>query len=340
MTTVSKKPKESKELIVPKLTYSERFTNMVIQEFASNAGEIELTSFQKKLCQNYFIVLDSTLKEAESRRMQKGEQYRDALAYTWENVNMQKLAVNVIAYSSVGLDPIQPNHISLVPYKNPSTNKYDFTFIIGYKGTEIKAVKYGLDVPSSVTVELVRKNDAFKEMKKDIKTPVENYVFEITDSFNRGEIIGGFYFHNFSKNSEKNKIKTFTLADIEKRKPKSAPVEFWGGEKDEWKNGQKTGNKIEIEGWFEEMAYKTIYKAAYNAITIDSQKIDEHYLAIIQNERDFTSEKIQSEITEKANKEPLSIDIDSEEVVEDEKQYSIEEAIEEVVETVTSGPQF
>ncbi len=304
----------SKELAVQKLTYSERFTNMVIQEFSSNAGEVALTSFQKKLCQNFFIVLDSTLKDAEAKRLKKSEQYRDALAYTWENVNMQKLAVNVIAYSSVGLDPMQPNHINLIPYKNSATNKYDFGFIIGYKGTELKAVKYGLDVPSSVTVELVRKNDKFKEHKKDANNKFESYVFEIADSFDRGEIVGGFYFHNFSESPEKNKIKTYTLADLKKRKPKNASAEFWGGEKDEWKNGQRTGQKIKIEGWEEEMLYKTVYRAAYNAITIDSQKIDENYLAIIEKERDFNDDKVQTEIKENANKELL--DIDAEDVTE------------------------
>lgn len=334
---------KSKEVAIPKLSYSERFTNMVIQEFSSNAGEIELTSFQKKLCQNYFIVLDATLKEAESKRMNKSEQYREPLAYTWENVNMQKLATNVIAYSSVGLDPMQPNHINLIPYKNSSTNKYDFGFIIGYKGSEIKAVKYGLDVPDVVTVELVRANDTFKENKKDANNKYESYVFGIKNSFDRGEIIGGFYFHSFSGNPEKNKIKTFTLADIEKRKPKNASAEFWGGEKDEWNNGQRTGNKIQVEGWFEEMAYKTIYRAAYNSITIDSQKIDEHYLAIIEKERDFVSEKVKTEIAENANKEPLdidAIDVTDEGIV---KEQSDEELVQEAkvkIETIANQPRF
>jgi len=342
---------ESKEIVIPKLTYSERFTNMVIQEFASNAGEIELTSFQKKLSQNFFIVLDSTLKDAEAKRLKKSEQYRDALAYTWENVNMQKLAVNVIAYSSVGLDPMQPNHINLIPYKNSSTNKYDFGFIIGYKGSELKAVKYGLNVPTSVVVELVRANDTFQEMKKDVHNKHESYVFKIENSFDRGEIVGGFYFHNFSGNPEKNKIKTYTLADLEKRKPKNASAEFWGGEKDEWKNGQRTGNKLKVEGWQEEMLYKTVYRAAYNAITIDSKKIDENYLAIIEKERDFTSEKVQEEVTEKANKEVLDIDAEdvttetTDEIISttDEIISTTDEVIEETTEEVktkTTGPNF
>lgn len=313
------KEKENQDLVKVGPTHSERFTNMVVREFSSNGNTIELSNFQKKLCQNYFIKVDTTLKEAEAKRLKKSEQYRDSLSLVWENVNMSKLAIDVIAYSSVGLDPIQQNHINLIPYKNSNTDKYDFGFVIGYKGTEIKSVKYGLDVPDVVTVELVRKNDNFKEIKKDANNKVESYIFEIVDSFDRGDIVGGFYFHQFQSNPEKNKIKTFTLYDIEKRKPKYASVEFWGGEKDEWKNGKKTGQKTKVEGWFEEMAYKTIYRAAYNSITIDSEKIDENYLAIIEKERTFNDDKVQNEIEKNANKQTLDIDIEDAEIIEETK---------------------
>ena len=334
----------TQELANTELTYSERFTNMVIREFSSRAGGVTLTNFQKKLCQNYFIRIDSTLKEAEAKRLKKNEQYRDALSYSWDNVNMEKLSLDVIAYSSVGLDPMQPNHINLIPYKNHSLNKYDFGFIIGYKGTEIKSVKYGLDVPEVVIVELVRANDTFKEMKRDIHNKHESYVFKIENSFDRGDIIGGFYFHQYTGNPEKNKIKTFTKNDIDKRKPKNASAEFWGGEKDEWNNGQKTGQKIQIEGWYEEMAYKTLYKSAYNAITIDSEKIDEHYLAIIQKDNDFAQEKVEKEIHDNSNKKEISFEPTAEtiktiEVVSEEvKTEKVEQP--ESKQSQTTGPGF
>jgi len=307
--------KQKTAVAVVKLSQSERFTNAVTKEFSSNNGAVTITSFQKKLCQNYFIKIDKTLKDAENKRLAKSEQYRDALPLTWENVNMAKLAVDVIAYSSVELDPTQPNHINMIPYKNTANNKYDMGFVIGYNGMEIKAKKYGLDIPDAVVVELVYSTDKFKQIKKDIHNKVEGYTFEIVNDFNRGEIVGGFWYHSFFETPEKNKLRVYSLKDIEKRKPKYASAEFWGGEKDKWENGKKVGIE-KIDGWFDEMAYKTISRAAYNSITIDSKKIDDNYLAIIQKETDMVDARVQNEVISEANKEPL--DFQEAEVIEPE----------------------
>lgn len=296
------------------MTYSERFTNMVMKEFASNAGEVELTNFQRKLCQNYFIKIDAILKDSEIKRMAKAESDREIVAYTWENVNMQKLAVDVISFSAVGLDPCQPNHINPIPYKNKHTGKYDITFIMGYKGIEIKATKYGFDVPDQVIIELVYSTDVFKQFKKDMNNKVENYQLEVTNDFQRGEIVGGFYYHMFSNNPEKNKLRVFSIADIEKRKPAYAATEFWGGEKDEWvwdnvkKKSVKSGKKVPVDGWKEEMCLKTIHRAAYNAITIDSQKIDDNYVKVINSQSENVDQKVLAEINENANKEQIGFD--------------------------------
>lgn len=321
MTTVNNEtgapPQQQSELATAKqvtpLSPSEMFTKAVEKEFASNAGSVSLTPFQKKLCQNYFIKIDTTLKELEIKRLATAERFRDALSFTWDNINLPKLAIDVISYSAVGLDALQPNHINTIPFKNNKTNKYDITFIIGYKGTEIKARKYGLDIPDDVIVELVYSNDKFKQIKKDLNNKCDNYTFEIVQDFNRGELVGAFYYHSFFNNPQKNKIETFSKADIDKRKPKHASVEFWGGQKDEYVNGQKTGQKIEVEGWYDEMAYKTIYRAAYNAITIDSQKIDQAYLEVIKREMDRVPEQIAAEINKNANggtegAEPIGFD--------------------------------
>lgn len=281
-------------------TPSERFTKAVEREFTSTAGELSLTPFQKKLIQNYFIKLDATLKVLEVKRLAKREQYREALAFTWENVNLAKLAIDVISYSAVGLDPAQNNHINIIPFKNNSLNKYDCAFIIGYKGIEIKAKKYGLDIPDHVIVELVYKNDHFKQIKRDINNRVENYEFKITNDFDRGELVGGFYYHAWNDNPEKNKIKVFSKADIEKRKPDHASPEFWGGERDKWENGQKVGKEY-VEGWYDEMSYKTLYRAAYNAITIDSAKIDPAYLSVVKREAERVPVQIAKEIADNAN---------------------------------------
>jgi len=276
---------ETKDLAIAEATVSERFMLKVINEFGSGVGEVALTKFQKRLAQNYFMSIDSILKKAEAKRNKNKEQ----LPVIWQNVNMEDLARGVVAAARIGLDPMEKNHINPIPYKNNNTGKYDITFILGYFGIEIKAVKYGLDVPD-VTVELVYSNDKFRSIKKDRNNKVESFDFEIVNDFDRGEIIGGFYYHDYPGRPEKNKLVVFTKKDIEKRKPKYASPEFWGGEKDTWENGKKAG-KEQVEGWYERMAYKTIYRAAYGAIPIDSQKIDNDYMVLNQAEQSFAIEE-------------------------------------------------
>lgn len=308
-STAKEKPetlqtKPGTEIEKKEISQSERFTQEVMKQFTNQAGDVVLTNFQKKLCQNYFIKIDQTLKDLEKKRMAKSEQYRDPLAFTWANVNIQKLAVDVVAFSSVGLDPTQPNQINCIPYKNNSTQKFDIGFIEGYKGKEIKARKYGSEVPDDVIIELVFANDKFKQIKRDLNNKIESYTFEVTQDFDRGELVGGFYYHVFHGNPQKNRLRVFSKADIEKRKPAYASPEFWGGEKDKWENNQKVG-KEKVEGWYEEMAYKTICRAAWNAIIIDSQKIDDHYMATLEKERENLDMKVLSEIRNNANKGEL-----------------------------------
>ncbi|HXS59017.1 MAG TPA: recombinase RecT [Hanamia sp.] len=295
-------------------SHSERFTQAVEREFSGGVGEVNLTGFQRKLIQNYFIKIDSLFKESEIKRLAKDEKYREPVPYTWENINLTKLAVDVISYSGVGLDPTQDNHINPIPYKNKHTGKYDITFIVGYKGEEVKAKKYGMDIPDEVVVELVYEKDKFKAIKKDINNKVENYIFEQSEDFDRGALVGGFYYHSFFENPVKNKIKTFSKADIDKRKPDKASPEFWGGMKDKWEFDPGSGrNKIvgkeQVEGWYDEMAFKTVYKAAFKAITIDSEKIDANYLSVIEKENESRNLKIENEvnqeITTKANKNEI-----------------------------------
>ncbi|MGF7050385.1 recombination protein RecT [Paenibacillus sp. DS2015] len=287
-------------------TQSERFMTKVISEFGSNVGEVALTNFQKRLAQNYFIALDSVLKTTEEKRLKKAEKYRDALPVTWANVNMDKLARDVVAMARVGFDPSQPNHINLIPFKNNNTNKYDIAFIEGYRGIELKSTKYGMDVPDHVAVELVYSSDKFNPIKKDMNNKYEGYEFDIVNAFDRGEIVGGFYYHLFSKAPEKNKLVIMTIKDIEKRKPDHASPEFWGGEKDKWVDGKKAG-KEQVEGWREKMCWKTVYRAAFSDITIDSQKIDDDYLRLKQMESDLSEAEVAQEIKANANGDIIDI---------------------------------
>ncbi len=275
-----------------------RFTTKVLAEYGTGVGDPAMSESQRRLAQNYFVAIDMMMKTADEKRKKAG---KESLAVTWENVNLPQLARDVVTYSRMGLDPMQPNHISPVPYKNSTTKKYDIRFTEGYRGLELIAKKYGLDIPDHVVVELVYSTDKFRSIKKDSTHQFESYVFEITNDFDRGKVVGGFYYHVFADEPVKNKLVTLTLADIMKRKPQWASKEFWGE-----------------ETWYEKMCYKTVFRAAYKDITIDSQKIDDDYLRIKQLEQSFATLAVETEIEENANTELLDIPEDTEFVAEGE----------------------
>ncbi len=308
------------------LTMSERFTNKVIAEFGAKAGQAALTDSQKRLAQNYFIAIDEALELAEIKRLAKKNNDNN-LPITWQNVDLTTVAQGVVSCARIGWDPLQKNHVAIIPFKNKHKNKYDINFMPEYRGLELKAVKHGLDVPDSVVVELVYSNDKFKPIKKDHRNAYDSYEFEMGDPFDRGTIRGGFYYHSYAGVPIKNKLVVMSLADIEKRKPEYASVDFWGGEKDVWENGKKVG-KVATDGWRDKMCWKTIYRAAYNDITIDSQKIDDDYQRIKQSELAYQKAEVDTEIAEKGNTimidEFTSIDAEGEiitepEVVEEQK---------------------
>ena len=312
---MSTETQDNKSTAVAKIqkSPSERFTEKVMSLFPSGGNQkVELTTLQKKLINNYFIKLDGALKEAEIKRLGKTEQYRDSLEYSWANVNMNKLAQDVIAHSEIGLDPLQSNHINPIPYKNNKTNKFDITFIPGYNGIEIKAKKYGLNPPDNAIIELVFSTDQFKQIKKDANNPVETYTFNVTNEFDRGELKGGFYYHVYNDDPTKNKLVVMSVKDIEKRKPQHASAEFWGGEKDKWENGKKSGKET-IDGWYLEMCWKTIKRACWNEINIDSEKIDENLQRMLLNEQEVVSNRVNQEIEENANGAIIDIDHSEEE---------------------------
>ncbi|GAB2558371.1 recombinase family protein [Gracilibacillus alcaliphilus] len=298
---------QSNQLAKKEKTQSERFMEKVVKEFGSGVGKPALTDFQKRLAQNYFISLDAVLKTSEERRMKKSEKYRDPLPVSWNNINMNKLATDVVTMARIGYDPAQPNHINMIPFKNNRTNQYDIGFVEGYRGLELKAQKYGLHVPDSVIVELVYSNDHFKPLKKNSHNPTEGYEFSVENPFDRGELQGGFYYHVFKDNPDKNKLVVMSIQEIEKRKPSHASVEFWGGEKPKWQNGQKVGTE-KVEGWYDKMCWKTIFRAAHHDITIDSTKIDEDYLNMKRMEDEFDDVQVQQNINENANKDYIDVE--------------------------------
>lgn len=343
-TAVAEKKQETvvKAIVSP----SERFTMAVMKNFSQENGELQVTPFQKRLCQSYFIKIDQMLKAAELKRMAKPDQYRDALAYTWENVNMNKLAVDVVAYSSVGLDPMQKNHLHPIPYKNSALNKYDISFTKGYNGIELVAKKYGFEVPDDVIIRIVYANEIFTPIYKDAENRKESFTHKPSENpFKKGDVVGGYYYHVYFDNPEKNKLRVFSLADITKRIPKTASVEFWGGEKDVWENKKKVGTE-KVDGWFDEMVWKTIKRAAWDAVNIDSQKIDDNIQKILSEQeistKDIVDEEVKMEIKTSANKESLDFSkVEEAEVVEEETVQEVPTELDfESEDKTTNGPGF
>ena len=106
--------KETGEIKKAEPTASERFTAMVINEFKGNVGELNLNDYQRQLVRNYFIGIDNSLKSAEERRSYSKKKAADP-AVIWQNVNMNKLAVDVVQNAKLGLDMAVANNLSVVP---------------------------------------------------------------------------------------------------------------------------------------------------------------------------------------------------------------------------------
>ncbi len=260
---------------------SERFTSKVMMEFGSSVGAIQVTDYQRQLIQGYFVAIDRALKAAEEERLRKNENNRDhkydnPLPVTWENVNLNDLALDVVHYARMGLDMMQKNHLFAIPFKNNKAQKYDVNLMPGYNGIQYIAEKYALEKPVAVTIELVYSTDTFRPIKKTAGVRVESYEFAINDAFNRGEIVGGFGYIEY-QDPLKNKLVIMTLRDIEKRKPRYASANFWGGKQKVWENGKQV--EQETEGWFEEMCLKTIKREVYSTkyMPVDPKKVDDSY---------------------------------------------------------------
>ena len=288
------------------LAMSERFTNTVLKEFGGSvAGAMQVTDYQRTLIQGYFIVIDRALKAAEEERVRKNEnnkdhKYDNDLPVTWNTVNLNDLALDLVHYARMGLDMTQDNMLFPIPYKNNKRNNYDVTLMEGYNGIRYIAEKYAVEVPTAVTIEVVYSTDKFKPIKKGGSNRVENYEFEITAPFDRGEIVGGFAYLEF-EDPTKNELIIMSMKDIEKRKPKYASANFWGGKAKVWENGKQV--ETEVEGWKDEMVRKTIIREAFSAkhLPRDPKKVDDSYQYMKMREARYAEIEAQAEIAASAN---------------------------------------
>lgn len=293
---------------------SERFTEKVLAEFGTSvAGAMEVTDFQRRLIQGYFIMIDRALKAAEEERLRKNEANRDhkfdnALPVTWNNVNLNDLALDLVHYARMGLDMQQDAMLYPIPYKNNKRNCYDITLMEGYNGIKYIATRYAMEAPVGETVELVYSTDTFVPHMRDSAHPCATYEFQINNAFERGEIVGGFGYLEFA-DPAKNELIIMPLKAILKRKPEYASANFWGGKSTEWQSvdGKRQKVEVEKEGWFEEMCRKTLIREVYSAkhLPRDPQKIDDAYQYMKVREARYAEIQAQAEIDAQANAIPI-----------------------------------
>lgn len=286
-------------------TVSERFIGKVIDECkAASNGRFEITDEQRRLVQEYFYGIEEVLKASEIKRQAQvaaGSKYAPAVAYTWNNVNLNRLALDSVYYSRLGLSMQSRNHLYPIPFFNKATGLYDVNFMMGYRGMGYLAKKFALQPFKHCVCELVYKNDDFKVVKKaGFDGDGDRYEFSIPTPFDRGEVVGGFGYVQY-EDSSMNRLYTISIAELLKRKPKNASPEFWGGEKDKWDKGKRVGTE-KVDGWYEQMLYKTLYRFVYGQIELDPSKVTEEMTYIRKREEEIEKLQVQQEIEENAGK--------------------------------------
>ena len=293
-------------------TYSQRFTSMVVREFGTQVGKLQLNPFQMRLAQNLFVAIDNQLKNLDAKRLDtSGGDKRTPIE--WKNVNMDKLAVDSVHRVELGLDALIPNHIHPIPYFNKRLKKYDLDLRIGYAGKDCYRRKMAMEEPVDIVYELVYSNDEFRPIKKSAANPVESYEFNIKNSFDRGDVIGGFGYIVY-QDPKKNKLVLVSRKEMDKSKAQ--------GNDTFWKNHP------------EMMMIKTVVHRTTAKLPVDPEKVNASFLAVEQDDSfDVAAERVDDEIEERANGEVIDIEPEPEEP-------QATEPPEEPKATGTEGPDF
>ena len=272
-------------------TVSEKFTNMVVQEFTNAVDAIEMTPYQRRLAQHLFIKIDATLKSMEAKRT------GDRQPIVWNNINMTKLAIDAVHRVDLGLDALIPNHIHPIPYWNTKAGKYDLDLRVGYAGKDFYRRGVAVEQPKGIIYELVYSKDKFIPRKRTLNNPVESYEFEITSPFDRGEVSGGFGYLMY-EDSSRNQLVIVTEKDFQKSMALAKTKDFW------------TNNPIE-------MRYKTLIHRVTDKLQMDPRKVNASFLAVEADDNDEVTEaQMTEEIEEKANQDFLDVVPETGEIVE------------------------
>ena len=218
------------------------------------------------LAVNYFTRLDNDLKKLPTPK-------------TWKQINFEDFLSKSIAYANIGIDPLAPKMLSFTLYANKTNGLSDVVFVEDVRCMELLARRYGINCPENITVELIYSTDKFSIVKKDLSHPSEGYVLEVTNAFDRGDIVGGVSLSEYA-NPIYNKVRIMSMKEIEKRVKTNSP--FWTS----WKN---------------EMCEKTVGKNAWGKVVLNTTELAKYY-ATQSNDVEFEPE----------NTEELPFDPDAE----------------------------
>jgi len=313
---------QKKEL--QKSTVSSSFTDMVIKEFTSTSGMVEFDNYKKKLCQHMFIKIDAQLKDLEAKRLQSDNQ---VTPYEWNNINMEKLAIDTVHRVDLGLDALIPNHISPIPYYNKKKGKYDLDLRVGYEGKNLYRRKMAIDVPLNIIYELVYSTDIFKPIKAGVQSEYDCYEFQITSPFDRGDIVGGFGYIVFSDN-KKNILVIVTEKEFIKSKNAAQSKIFWNDHP-------------------EKMRMKTLVHRTTEHLKLDPEKINASFMHVENdsyNEPVSVEAEVEREIEENANAKIIDIEpVREENKIQQplsEEEELIQRDLEELKQQELNGPDF
>ncbi len=259
-------------------TYSQRFTGMVVREFGSTVGNLELSPYKHVLAQHLFIGIDTALRNLEAKRLKDG---KEGKPIAWANINMNKLAVDAVHRVELGLDALIPGHIYPIPYFNGKLGLYDLDLRIGYVGKDYYRRKYTTVPPVDVIYQLVHAKDKFVPI---VQPGAESYTFEIPLPFNRGEVVGGFGYI-VHEDPSKNKLILVSKADFDKSRNAAKSKDFWGP-------------------YEREMQFKTLVNRVTSKLPIDPEKVNASFAAVEIDEAQAESER---EIAQHANGDLLDV---------------------------------
>lgn len=291
---MTEKQPENKEVAKRQPTLSERFTSMVIREFNGQVGgDMQLTPQQKRLAQHLFIKVDMALMTLEAKRLDSNQ--NNKLPITWQNVNMNKLALDAMHRIELGLDALIPNSIHPIPYFNARLGKYDLDLRIGYVGKDYYRREVAIEKPLDIIYELVYSNDRFKPLKRSATNQTETYEFEVTKPFDRGDIVGGFGYIMY-EDPRKNRLIIVTAKDFERSEKAAQSRDFW------------TKNPVE-------MRFKTLVHRVTDKLTVDPEKVGRAFAEVETADAEAAYQReearTEEEIDHQANKGDI-IDVESE----------------------------